>query len=98
MSGNSWETVLFRCNEDIKNGITNLLMYVNSMKGLAGIRDAMWELLTSEAASHSWEVVCRRLLEKPLLFWEDMMRQLFLDRLQVRRKITRAPCFTASPG
>uniref|UniRef100_A0A8D2BCY4 Conserved oligomeric Golgi complex subunit 1 n=1 Tax=Sciurus vulgaris TaxID=55149 RepID=A0A8D2BCY4_SCIVU len=74
------------CNEDIKNGITNLLMYVKSMKGLAGIRDAMWELLTNESANHSWEVVCQRLLERPLLFWEDMMQQLFLDRLQTLTK------------
>lgn len=59
-------------------------MYVKSMKGLAGIRDAIWDLLTNESASHGWEVVCRRLLEKPLLFWEDLMQQLFLDRLQVR--------------
>lgn len=59
-------------------------MYVKSMKGLAGIRDAMWELLTNESTSHSWDVICRRLLEKPLLFWEDLMQQLFLDRLQVR--------------
>nr|AAD13780.2 ldlBp [Mus musculus] len=70
------------CNEDIKNGIGNLLMYVKSMKGLAGIRDAIWDLLSNESASHSWEVVCQRLLEKPLLFWEDLMQQLFLDRLQ----------------
>lgn len=89
--------MLFRCTEDIKNGITNLLLYVKSMKGLAGIRDAMWQLLTSEPARHSWEVVCWRLLEKPLLFWEDVMQQLFLDRLQVRRETTWAPCFTAGP-
>ncbi|XP_055448178.1 conserved oligomeric Golgi complex subunit 1 [Psammomys obesus] len=70
------------CNEDIKNGISNLLLYVKSMKGLAGIRDAIWDLLSNESASHSWEVVCGRLLEKPLSFWEDLMQQLFLDRLQ----------------
>ncbi|XP_003786216.1 conserved oligomeric Golgi complex subunit 1 [Otolemur garnettii] len=74
------------CNEDIKNGITNLLMYVKSMKGLAGIRDAIWELLTNESTNHSWDVICRRLLEKPLLFWEDMMQQLFLDQLQTLTK------------
>uniref|UniRef100_A0A452TQE6 Conserved oligomeric Golgi complex subunit 1 n=1 Tax=Ursus maritimus TaxID=29073 RepID=A0A452TQE6_URSMA len=73
------------CNEDIKNGVTSLLMYVKSMKGLAGIRDAMWELLTNESTSHSWDVICR-LLEKPLLFWEDLMQQLFLDRLQTLTK------------
>lgn len=45
----------------------------------------MWELLTNEATSHSWDIICQRLLEKPLLFWEDLMQQLFLERLQVRR-------------
>ncbi|XP_008154476.2 conserved oligomeric Golgi complex subunit 1 [Eptesicus fuscus] len=74
------------CKEDIKNGITNLLMFVKSMKGLAGIRDAVWELLTHESTSRSWDVVCRRLLEKPLLLWEDLMQQLFLDRLQTLTK------------
>ncbi|XP_045426711.1 conserved oligomeric Golgi complex subunit 1 isoform X2 [Pipistrellus kuhlii] len=74
------------CKEDIKKGITSLLMFVKSMKGLAGIRDAVWELLASEATSRSWDVVCRRLLEKPLLLWEDLMQQLFLDRLQTLTK------------
>ncbi|XP_059764920.1 conserved oligomeric Golgi complex subunit 1 isoform X2 [Balaenoptera ricei] len=74
------------CNEDIKNGISNLLMYVTSMKGLAAIRDAMWELLANESIHHSWDVVCRRLLDRPLLFWEDLMQQLFLDRLQTLTK------------
>ncbi|EPQ04990.1 Conserved oligomeric Golgi complex subunit 1 [Myotis brandtii] len=74
------------CKEDIKNGITSLLMFVKSMKGLAGIRDAVWELLTNESTSRSWDVVCRRLLEKPLLLWEDLMQQLFLDRLQTLTK------------
>ncbi|XP_062072911.1 conserved oligomeric Golgi complex subunit 1 [Lepus europaeus] len=73
---------ILMCKEDIKNGITSLLMYVKSMKALAAIRDAVWDLLTHEAASHSWDVICRRLLEQPLSFWEDMMQQLFLDRLQ----------------
>ncbi|KAB0399133.1 hypothetical protein E2I00_008402, partial [Balaenoptera physalus] len=75
-----------RCNEDIKNGISNLLMYVTSMKGLAAIRDAMWELLANESIHHSWDVICRRLLDRPLLFWEDLMQQLFLDRLQTLTK------------
>ncbi|XP_077019820.1 conserved oligomeric Golgi complex subunit 1 [Tamandua tetradactyla] len=74
------------CNEDIKNGITNLLTYVKSMKGLAGIRDAMWELLTNESTNQNWSVICQRLLEKPLLFWEDLMQQLFLNRLQTLTK------------
>lgn len=71
-------------------------MYVKSMKGLAGIRDAVWDLLTTESASHSWEVVCQRLLEKPLLFWEDLMQQLFLDRLQVQWASLGPPHIRAS--
>ncbi|XP_058904990.1 conserved oligomeric Golgi complex subunit 1 isoform X2 [Kogia breviceps] len=74
------------CNEDIKNGISNLLMYVTSMRGLAAIRDALWELLANESIHHSWDAICRRLLDRPLLFWEDLMQQLFLDRLQTLTK------------
>lgn len=43
----------------------------------------MWELLTSESISQNWDVLCRRLLDKPASFWEDLLRQLFLDRLEV---------------
>lgn len=58
-------------------------MYVKSMKGLAGIRDAVWELLSSESSSHNWEAVCQRLLDRPVSFWEELLQELFLDRLQV---------------
>ncbi|ETE68987.1 Conserved oligomeric Golgi complex subunit 1, partial [Ophiophagus hannah] len=74
------------CNEDIKSGITDLLVYVKSLKGLARIRDAVWELLTSESMSQNWETVCHRLLDKPISFWEDLLHQLFLDRLQTLTK------------
>ncbi|XP_006872363.1 PREDICTED: conserved oligomeric Golgi complex subunit 1 [Chrysochloris asiatica] len=70
------------CSEDIRNGLTGLLMFVKNMKGLAGARDAIWELLTSESTNHSWDVICQRLLERRLLLWEDLMQRLFLDRLQ----------------
>ncbi|XP_072259564.1 conserved oligomeric Golgi complex subunit 1 isoform X2 [Pyxicephalus adspersus] len=70
------------CNEDIKSGISVLLVYVTSLKGLAGIRDAVWELLTSESMSQNWGTVCQRLLDRPFRFWEDLIQQLFLDRLQ----------------
>ncbi|XP_010132998.1 PREDICTED: conserved oligomeric Golgi complex subunit 1-like, partial [Buceros rhinoceros silvestris] len=53
------------CSDDIRAGVSNLLVYVKSMKGLAGIRDAVWELLTSESLSQNWEAVCQRLLDKP---------------------------------
>ncbi|CAH2291435.1 conserved oligomeric Golgi complex subunit 1 [Pelobates cultripes] len=70
------------CNDDIKSGISALLVYVKSLKGLAGIRDAVWELLTSESMSQNWNKICKRLLERPVRFWEDLLQQMFLDRLQ----------------
>ncbi|NXY11383.1 COG1 protein, partial [Pteruthius melanotis] len=70
------------CSDDIRTGVRTLLVYVKSMKGLAGIRDAVWELLSGESGSHSWEAVCRRLLDRPVSFWEELLQQLFLDRLQ----------------
>ncbi|KFW79245.1 Conserved oligomeric Golgi complex subunit 1, partial [Manacus vitellinus] len=74
------------CSDDIRAGVSSLLVYVRSMKGLAGIRDAVWELLSSESGSHSWEAVCRRLLDRPVSLWEDLLQQLFLDRLQTLTK------------
>ncbi|KFV52654.1 Conserved oligomeric Golgi complex subunit 1, partial [Gavia stellata] len=74
------------CSDDIRAGVSNLLVYVKSMKGLAGIRDAVWELLTSESISQNWEAVCCRLLDKPASFWEDLLQQLFLDRLETLTK------------
>ncbi|XP_033896321.2 conserved oligomeric Golgi complex subunit 1-like isoform X2 [Acipenser ruthenus] len=74
------------CKEDIKLGISSLLVYVKSLKGLAAIRDAVWDLLTSESLSQHWGFVCQRLLEHPLSFWEDFLQQLFLDRLQALTK------------
>uniref|UniRef100_A0A672URY6 Conserved oligomeric Golgi complex subunit 1 n=1 Tax=Strigops habroptila TaxID=2489341 RepID=A0A672URY6_STRHB len=74
------------CSEDIRAGVSNLLVYVKSMKGLAGIRDAVWELLTSESVSQHWDVLCHRLLDKPASLWEDLLQQLFLDRLETLTK------------
>ncbi|NXE14377.1 COG1 protein, partial [Lophotis ruficrista] len=74
------------CSDDIRAGVSNLLVYVKSMKGLAGIRDAVWELLTSESISQNWEAVCQRLLDTPASLWEDLLQQLFLDRLETLTK------------
>ncbi|XP_040438017.1 conserved oligomeric Golgi complex subunit 1 isoform X2 [Falco naumanni] len=74
------------CSDDVRAGVSNLLVYVKSMKGLAGIRDAVWELLTSESISQNWEAVCRRLLDEPASFWEDLLQKLFLDRLETLTK------------
>uniref|UniRef100_A0A672Q3L2 Conserved oligomeric Golgi complex subunit 1 n=1 Tax=Sinocyclocheilus grahami TaxID=75366 RepID=A0A672Q3L2_SINGR len=70
------------CKEDIRSGVSSLLVYVKSLKGLAAIRDALWELLSSESISQHWSTVCQSLLERPLTLWDDLLQQLFLQRLQ----------------
>ncbi|XP_051995960.1 conserved oligomeric Golgi complex subunit 1 isoform X1 [Xyrauchen texanus] len=70
------------CKEDIRSGVNSLLVYVKSLKGLAAIRDTVCELLSSEFISQHWSTVCQCLLERPLALWDDLLQQLFLQRLQ----------------
>ncbi|XP_037648488.1 conserved oligomeric Golgi complex subunit 1 isoform X2 [Sebastes umbrosus] len=74
------------CKEDICRGVGSLLVYVKSLKGLAAIRDAVWDLLSTESISQHWSAVCQRLLEQPLAVWDDFLQQLFLKRLQAITK------------
>uniref|UniRef100_A0A3Q4G8K0 Conserved oligomeric Golgi complex subunit 1 n=1 Tax=Neolamprologus brichardi TaxID=32507 RepID=A0A3Q4G8K0_NEOBR len=71
------------CKDDICHGVGSLLVYVTSLKGLAAIRDAVWDLLSADSISQHWSAVCQRLLEHPLAVWEDILQQLFLQRLQL---------------
>lgn len=73
----------FRCKEDICHGVGSLLVFVKNLKGLAAIRDAIWDLLSAESISQHWDTVCQRLLERRLPIWDDFLQQLFLQRLQV---------------
>lgn len=73
----------FSCKEDICRGVGSLLVYVKSLKGLAAIRDAVWDLLSTDSISQHWATVCQRLLERPLAVWDDFLQKLFLQRLQV---------------
>uniref|UniRef100_A0A4W6D3X0 Conserved oligomeric Golgi complex subunit 1 n=1 Tax=Lates calcarifer TaxID=8187 RepID=A0A4W6D3X0_LATCA len=74
------------CKEDICRGVGSLLVYVKSLKGLAAIRDAVWDLLSTDSISQHWSSVCQRLLERPLAVWDDFLQQLFLQRLQAITK------------
>lgn len=74
------------CKDDICHGVGSLLVYVKSLKGLAAIRDAVWDLLSTESISQHWGGVCQRLLERPLAVWEDFLQLLFLQRLQAITK------------
>ncbi|KAM6957275.1 conserved oligomeric Golgi complex subunit 1 [Aplochiton taeniatus] len=81
------------CKEDIRNGVSSLLVYVTSLKGLAAIRDAVWDLLSTDSISQHWNTVSQRLLGNPLAIWEDFLQQLFLQRLQaIIQEGTEAIC------
>ncbi|KAI1884232.1 hypothetical protein AGOR_G00224330 [Albula goreensis] len=83
------------CKEDVRGGVSSLLVYVKSLKGLAAIRDAVWDLLSSESISQHWGTVCQRLLERPLPLWDDFLQNLFLQRLQA---LTREGTENVSSG
>ncbi|XP_031421201.1 conserved oligomeric Golgi complex subunit 1 isoform X2 [Clupea harengus] len=70
------------CKEDIRCGVSSLLVFVRSLKGLASIRDGVWDLLSSDSINQHWAMVCQRLLDKPISLWDDLLQQLFLQRLQ----------------
>ncbi|KAM4634721.1 conserved oligomeric Golgi complex subunit 1 isoform 2-T2 [Polymixia lowei] len=74
------------CKEDICRGVSSLLVYVKSLKALAAIRDAVWELLSTDSISQHWNTICQHLLERPLPVWDDFLQQLFLQRLQAITK------------
>uniref|UniRef100_A0A7N8XGJ9 Conserved oligomeric Golgi complex subunit 1 n=1 Tax=Mastacembelus armatus TaxID=205130 RepID=A0A7N8XGJ9_9TELE len=74
------------CKEDICRGVGSLLVYVKSLKGLAAIRDAVWDLLSTDSISQHWNTVCQQVLERPLPIWDDFLQQLFLQRLQAITK------------
>ncbi|XP_072225843.1 conserved oligomeric Golgi complex subunit 1 isoform X1 [Leuresthes tenuis] len=74
------------CKQDICHGVGSLLVYVKSLKGLAAIRDAVWDLLSTDSISQHWRTVCQRLLERPLAVWDDFLQPLFLQRLQAITK------------
>ncbi|KAM9745895.1 conserved oligomeric Golgi complex subunit 1 isoform 2-T2 [Menidia menidia] len=74
------------CKEDICHGVGNLLVYVKSLRALAAIRDAVWDLLSSDSISQHWSAVCQRLLDRPLAVWDSLLQPLFLQRLQAITK------------
>uniref|UniRef100_A0A3Q4GFC0 Conserved oligomeric Golgi complex subunit 1 n=1 Tax=Neolamprologus brichardi TaxID=32507 RepID=A0A3Q4GFC0_NEOBR len=92
----------FKHTDDICHGVGSLLVYVTSLKGLAAIRDAVWDLLSADSISQHWSAVCQRLLEHPLAVWEDILQQLFLQRLGADSGLCKLPdscyvsCFAGS--
>ena len=71
----------------MKHGIGKLLGFVNSIKRIADIRDAVWHLLSQDSSMSSWQEVCLHVLNRKLSAWEDFIWPLFLDRVRALIKL-----------
>ncbi|XP_078723425.1 conserved oligomeric Golgi complex subunit 1 isoform X3 [Lampetra fluviatilis] len=74
--------VTLRCREDVSLGVRRLLPFVRSLRGLAGMRDAVWELLASEGLARRWTPMCAHLLGRPLSLWDEFLQPLFMQRVE----------------
>lgn len=72
-----------RCIRDVKHGVGKLLTFVNTVKRLADIRDAVWDLLSQDDSMADWDGMCLRVLNRKLSSWDDFLWGLFLDRVKV---------------
>ncbi|XP_022105215.1 conserved oligomeric Golgi complex subunit 1-like [Acanthaster planci] len=70
------------CIQDVHSGVGKLLGHVTSMKALATIRDAVWDLLAEDNGEVSWSTVCQCVLDRQLSLWGEFIRPLFLTRVQ----------------
>nr|XP_058952613.1 conserved oligomeric Golgi complex subunit 1-like [Pocillopora verrucosa] len=75
------------CIKDVTAAVSNLLKYVGSLKGLASIRDAVWDLLNQTSAASGdctldWSAVCNSILGRDLSIWNEFLQSPFLSRAQ----------------
>ncbi|KAK7116850.1 conserved oligomeric Golgi complex subunit 1-like isoform X2 [Littorina saxatilis] len=70
------------CLQSVKTGVGKLLNYVNSVKRLADIRDAVWDIVAQSGDMAQWSAVCNQVINKPLLVWPHFLQPLFLDRVK----------------
>ncbi|XP_031572017.1 conserved oligomeric Golgi complex subunit 1-like [Actinia tenebrosa] len=79
------------CLKDISSGVGKLLTYVGTLKGLASMRDAIWELLKecdsnaqftqdNEVVELEWNQLCTKVINHELSLWDKFMRPLFVNR------------------
>ena len=71
------------CIQDVNSGLGKVLTYISSVKGLAAIRDEVWQLLHDDNKMTTWDIVCDAVLDKKLLIWDSLFRELFLTRTKV---------------
>ncbi|XP_071171265.1 conserved oligomeric Golgi complex subunit 1-like [Mytilus edulis] len=70
------------CISDVTTGVGKLLNFINTVKRLADIRDAVWELLSQDESMIGWDTVCNRIMNRQLSIWDGILRNLFVDRVK----------------
>ncbi|XP_063970712.1 conserved oligomeric Golgi complex subunit 1-like [Lytechinus pictus] len=70
------------CISDVHDGISKLLNYVTSIRGLTSIRDAVWDLLQEDDNVPALRNITKRVLGRSLCLWGEFVRPLFLTRMQ----------------
>jgi len=72
-----------KCQSVVQSGLSKLLSYITSIKGLATIRDEIWSLLKQDERMQSWNSVCDQVFGRSLSVWDELMRKIFVDRIKV---------------
>ncbi|XP_076443565.1 conserved oligomeric Golgi complex subunit 1-like isoform X2 [Babylonia areolata] len=70
------------CLQDVRSGVGKLLNYINSVKRMADIRDAVWIILAKTGDTAGWQEVCIKVMSKPVQVWQEFLQSLFLDRVK----------------
>ncbi|KAL8616686.1 hypothetical protein ACOMHN_031668 [Nucella lapillus] len=71
------------CLQDVHSGVGKLLNYINSVKRMADIRDAVWDILAQSGDGTDWREVCVSVIKQPVQVWQEFLQTLFLDRVKV---------------
>ena len=85
----SWKymcALTYSCVDELQVNVAQSLDFLDSVRGLANIRDAVWELLVHSVNPRPalWGCVCQYLLNKHLSIWDHFFRPLFLSRIKVQ--------------
>ncbi|XP_014666328.1 PREDICTED: conserved oligomeric Golgi complex subunit 1-like isoform X2 [Priapulus caudatus] len=78
------------CLQDVRGSVAGQLAHVDTVRALAGMRDAAWQALRREssACGGGWEATCADVLARCLDVWAEFLRPLFLARVQEIIKCT----------
>ena len=68
----------------VSTGLTQLLSYVGTVRGLSSIRAKVWEQLAQDARLATWGAVCSATLRREVNIWDEFFQRHFQERTKVR--------------